>query len=959
VSLLLAPITEPLLPAHEERAGPPAPPPPPEESARPVLWAGRIAVACIAIAVVTLRPGPWMPLAACVLGLCFGRIAGWHGRQLRLIAVALATFASGLNYLAWRLSVVSLGGHPVPGWVIGVPLYIAEMHAAVQTMGLHLTIWPRHAPRSHDAPHGEREVPADRRVDTVAVPIFVFIPTVNEGPEILRNTLGGVITARDAYLAANPGAAPVTIVVCNDGGVAEADCSDDVIALCAELGVECVTRTVKGGAKAGNIENARQLIGATGTAFCVIFDADQIPREDFFLRTIPPFADPEIGWVQSGQFYGNRDNPVARWADDQQSLFYRLLCPGKAVRDAAFICGTNVALRAEALDQIGGLPTDCVTEDFAASIRLAPNWRSVYLSGVLAVGLGPLDLNAYMKQQDRWARGTLSVMSDHWRDLLLPGRGGLRAQQRLQYGLAVTHYLCGLRDLIFILAPTLFVLTGISGVRGATAGEFLSYFVPYYVIALAGFWYAAYPVTSWRSIVIGYGSFPALLHALVMLVIGKRGGFTITPKWRTKTNIWRESWMHLVIVAGCTATLILMLFVRHGSAYWLAAFWLFYLDVMSGAYLLLVAQDDRSARKAARDAEAGIVPEPVPWNPRPDPHEKQQRRIRPARTARAAVAGGSGRWRTRLALTAAVAVAAGSGALVLAEQPALAVNAGPAPAPDHPYVGMSAVDDDRAAMQATTGVRFGIVGRTMETDASFDTAWADALAKQGTVPWLTLSFTHNGRGTLNSSLTAIRNGADDAQIRAWAEQIAAYGKPVYLSFMPDVDRNYLPTSAVANGGIPQDVAPAWDRLRRIFAAAGATNAAWVWDPADAAHDQLYSPPAAQIDAVGVILFEYPGQKWPDPATELAAVAARHPGKPLLVEAAVSGPGKQRAAWLEALGAAMADRADIAGFVYHETGPVIGGGAAAAAWSVDADPATLAAYQGIARDLAAARTGTAQ
>jgi hypothetical protein len=225
------------------------------------------------------------------------------------------------------------------------------------------------------------------------------------------------------------------------------------------------------------------------------------------------------------------------------------------------------------------------------------------------------------------------------------------------------------------------------------------------------------------------------------------------------------------------------------------------------------------------------------------------------------------------------------------------------------------------------------------------------------VPWLTLSFTRNGRTTLFSSLTAIRNGADDAEIRAWAQQIAAWGKPIYLSFMPDVDRNYLATSAVARGGIPADVAPAWNRLRSIFAAAGATNAAWVWSPADPSADQLYSPAAAQIDAVAITLFEYPGQKWPDPASALAAVAARHPGKPLLIQASVDGPSARRAAWLAELGAAMAARTDVAGFVYQQSGPVTDATAKVAApWAVDADPAGLAAYQRIAEQLAAARTG---
>ena len=46
----------------------------------------------------------------------------------------------------------------------------------------------------------------------------------------------------------------------------------------------------------------------------------------------------------------NLGNPVARWSNDQQALFYQLLCPGKAAQNAAFICGTNVVLRAAAPD---------------------------------------------------------------------------------------------------------------------------------------------------------------------------------------------------------------------------------------------------------------------------------------------------------------------------------------------------------------------------------------------------------------------------------------------------------------------------------------------------------------------------------------------------------------------------------------------------------------------------------
>ena len=53
-------------------------------------------------------------------------------------------------------------------------------------------------------------------------------------------------------------------------------------------------------------------------------------------------------------------------------MFYNLLCPGKAALNSAFICGTNVVpLAAAALDEIGGLPQNSVTEDFSPPLLLS------------------------------------------------------------------------------------------------------------------------------------------------------------------------------------------------------------------------------------------------------------------------------------------------------------------------------------------------------------------------------------------------------------------------------------------------------------------------------------------------------------------------------------------------------------------------------------------------------------
>ena len=74
-------------------------------------------------------------------------------------------------------------------------------------------------------------------------------------------------------------------------------------------------------------------------------------------------------------------------------------------------CGTNFVIRRAALDDAGGFPEQALTEDFALSIRLHESqWRTVYVNEVLARGLGPEDMSAYVSQQLRWSRGCLAAI---------------------------------------------------------------------------------------------------------------------------------------------------------------------------------------------------------------------------------------------------------------------------------------------------------------------------------------------------------------------------------------------------------------------------------------------------------------------------------------------------------------------------------------------------------------------
>lgn len=521
--------------------------------------------------------------------LLAGPLGVWFWMRRRLgpeeawrAALAAGVGISAVQYLLFRLQIVQWAAL----W-IALPLLLAELHGILHTLGLQYTLWPRSAPVVYDDQNPTYS------------PIFIFIPTVNEGDAVLEPTILGALATRTHYLTRFP-EARVTIAICNDGFVAEYPNWMETEQLAERLGVTCLTRPVGGGAKAGNIEFARQALGATGDALLVLFDADQVAEQEFLAKTILLFRDYTIGWVQTGQYYRNLGNSVARWANDQQALFYRVLCPGKASLNAAFICGTNVVIRAEALDEIGGLPQDSVTEDFAASLLLHGRWRSLFLPEILAQGLGPMDLKSYFAQQGRWATGTLGVLRRHWRRLLLREPEGLSQPQRIQYLLACTHYLSGLRDLIYLLVPFLFLLLGVSAIQGTTMPTFLWRFLPYWAFSQIAFWSAARGKTTFRGLMLSFGSFPVLLASLLLVVFGQRVRFAITPKHRSRTGTWQPLFVQLFALVGCFIGLLMAAnSLDNRNLVLLSAVWLLYMQFLLSGVVWLGIWDWQAGKKIA------------------------------------------------------------------------------------------------------------------------------------------------------------------------------------------------------------------------------------------------------------------------------------------------------------------------------------------------------------------------
>jgi len=855
--------------------------------------------------------GVWVAIATLFISLILVIRAKSSWREVAVWVFGMIVIISAVDYMGWRFRLINL-----QGWWIGIPLFAAELFGALHVIGLQYTLYPR------------KPQTLEQHVDPFALPIYIMIPTVNEGIDILRKTINGALIARERYLKQHP-EGQVTIVICNDGLVAGYAEWRDVEEIAELLNVTYVTRTTKGGAKAGNLENARQLLNATGNALMVIFDADQVAHPDFLVKTISPFADSRIGWVQTGQYYGNLDNSISHWAHDQQALFYKMLCPGKSNMNAMFICGTNVVLRTAALDEIGGLPQDSVTEDFAASILLHPRWRSVFIEDKLAEGIGPMDLRSYFKQQRRWAMGTLGVLRTHWKEIFLPGRGGLNINQRIQYALACTHYLSGLRDLIYVIAPIAFLITGIPAVIGSNLDSFMTHFIPYFAASQVAFFVAAWRRSGIRGIVIGFASFPILVSAIIAVVSGRKIGFQVTSKQKLKDSNLQQVRPHLAFLLLSIVALVIGLSVNYqSSSVIVTIIWIVYQIGMLGAAIGLAVADDA-------------------------------RQLAPFRILNQTIAASFGLMTQRRTLVGAALMT--GAAIVVGLVLVLPTINTPVQA-FSPLINNSVVrfgvkfphdllDTQVTVLRDEIGTAPQIIGRTQEIDDNFDSLWAAELTAMQARPWVTLLFSQPSVDIYYASLPAIANGVHDQALQRWARAIADYQYPVYLTVLPHVDRNWSTSSAVTNNGIPADVTRAWLHIQRIFADEGAGNVAWVWSPADPINDELYAPPTDSIDLVLMSLIRYPDTEWAAPVDELTAFQSAYPNTPLFIEVSAAGSSERKTAYFTLLHDAVMNVPNLYALIYYEGSPRPGAVLSEhQEWSMLSDPLTTNAIRLMIQDI---------
>jgi cellulose synthase (UDP-forming) len=298
--------------------------------------------------------------------------------------------------------------------------------------------------------------------------------------------------------------------------------SSDMEALAWLHGVGHLTRPTRRGAKAGNINEA---LARTNGHFVVIFDADHVPEPDFLEKTMGVFLNRKVAFVQTPQSYYNRDtNRVSAGAHDQQELFYGPIMRGRNSCQAVFACGTNLVFRRSALEVIGGMPEDSITEDLRVSLLLLKaGYRSEYVSKVLAHGMGPLDVGGYFSQQLRWARGGLEILFRR-----KPFFKEMPIATRLQYALSFVYWFTGPMFALYLVLPVSFLVFGVRPVHAPN--QYPAYFLPYIVATLATMVYASNGRIRFRTLWYTLASFPVHFAALFSAIFGRDAKFVVTSK---------------------------------------------------------------------------------------------------------------------------------------------------------------------------------------------------------------------------------------------------------------------------------------------------------------------------------------------------------------------------------------------------------------------------------------------
>ncbi|HET8590132.1 MAG TPA: bifunctional polysaccharide deacetylase/glycosyltransferase family 2 protein [Nakamurella sp.] len=270
-----------------------------------------------------------------------------------------------------------------------------------------------------------------------APPVTVIIPAYNE-------EVGIAAAVRSVALSDYP---DLEIIVVDDGS------TDDTVLAVEELElprVRVLRQPNQGKAVALNTG-----VAAARGEVLVLVDGDTVFTPDTVRLLVRGLADPEVGAVAGNTKVGNRRGLLGKWQHVEYVLGFNL---DRRMFDVLqcmpTVPGAIGAFRREALQRVGGVPSDTLAEDTDLTMAICRAGYLVrYEPEALAWTEAPATLGELWRQRYRWCFGTLQAMWKHRGAVLQRGQAGKLGRRGLPYLLlfqVLLPLLAPLMDLLLV-----------------------------------------------------------------------------------------------------------------------------------------------------------------------------------------------------------------------------------------------------------------------------------------------------------------------------------------------------------------------------------------------------------------------------------------------------------------------------------------------------------------------------
>jgi cellulose synthase/poly-beta-1,6-N-acetylglucosamine synthase-like glycosyltransferase len=498
--------------------------------------------------------------------------------------LAISTIALGARYLYWRWA-YSLNTDVL--W-FAIPVVIAETCAFVGLLLFVHNLWSVNDTAQTKAPIKRSDV-IDGANDADLISVDVFLPTYNEDPELTRYSI------RDAKAITYPSALDLKIHVLDDGNraamkaVAE---QEGVNYITRPTNAGFKAGNLRNG-MAQTHGDFMVILDSDTRPFPTILshtmgyfrdpDVAWVQTPQWFYDT--PLGRP-LGWEWT-KSYGYAGGLAAKWVQwvigpitvgrdpfvNDAKLFYDVIQRRRNGLNISFCCGAGSIHRREAVmeaalkDYANSVDTRTksfteyaspdddleplentlrremsistelmpykfhVSEDIYTSILLHGdtdrNWKSVYHPTVESKMLSPLDIQSWAMQRFRYAGGSLDIL---FNDCPL-FRKGMSFRQRLMYGATFWSYLAPLWNVIFIAAPLIALMTGLSPIN-AYSIEFFANLLPFLIMHELAAVFGTWGIDNRQGKMLNIAFFSFNLMALWTVLRGREIKFKVTPKER-------------------------------------------------------------------------------------------------------------------------------------------------------------------------------------------------------------------------------------------------------------------------------------------------------------------------------------------------------------------------------------------------------------------------------------------